>query len=243
MKIRKGVIALVAIFVTAGISQFAYACDGTTGNSEQKTMNAYGREGFKKAGDQQFSGRGNEDGKHQGGHKGRHEGKNAGEHQGKHRGGNKQKGSGNQEQPNGGQQQTEQPSGTNSNQNIDFSSYTDSASLDAKAWEALNAKDYATAQAFAQEAINRYSSQAKEQQASLSDFAPEGGESQYWALNDVATALFILGSTYKAQGDTAKAKEQFNIILSQYKYAQAYDPAQDIYWKVAEAAQKELDSL
>jgi hypothetical protein len=239
MKMRKGVIALVVIFVTAGIFQFAYACDGTRGNSEQKTMNAYGRDGFKKSSDQDFSGRGNGGGKHQGGHEGRHEGKQDGEPRGKHHGGgNKQDGSSNQ-----GQSQTQDPTGTNSDQNIDFSSYTDSASLDAKAWEALNAEDYATAQAFAQETITRYSSQAKEQQASLSGFAPEGSESQYWALNDVATAFFISGSAYKAQANNTKAKEQFNTIISQYRYAQCYDPAQDIYWKVAEAAQKELDSL
>jgi hypothetical protein len=193
-------------------------------------MNAYGREGFKKACDHDFRGKGNEGE----GHHGRHEGG----HQGRHHGGNKQEGTGNQ-----GQSNTQDTSGTNNNQNIDFSSYTDSASLVAQAWNDLNAKNYGNAEAFAQETVNRYASQAKEQQASLSGFAPAGSESQYWALNDVATALFISGSSYQAQGNTAKAKELFNTIISTYKYAQAFDPTQNLYWHVAEAAQKALDSL
>jgi hypothetical protein len=141
----------------------------------------------------------------------------------------------------GNQQTDQQPAGTN--QNIDFSQYTDSQSLLTQAWAGYNEQDWATAQAFSQETITRYDQQALEQQASLKDFAPQGQESQYWALNDVATALFISASAYKAQGDYAKAAELLNLIITKYGFAQAYDPAQDIYWKIAEAAQKELDTL
>jgi len=176
----------------------------------------------KDRGDHNFSGRSNGGEGQKGGHEGRHEGKQAGEHQGKQAGehqgrhnggGNKQEGSSNQ-----GQSQTQDSSGTNtsgtnSNQNIDFSSYTDSASLDTKAWEGLNAKDYGTAEAFAQETITRYSTQAKEQQASLSGFAPSGSESQYWALNDVATAYFISGSASQAQGNSAKAQDNLTLLF------------------------------
>jgi hypothetical protein len=230
--LHKGVTALILIFVAAGVYSLAYACDGTRTGSESKTMDASGRGGFKRSCDQNFGGR-EGGGHHGGGHEGRHEGRQDGEHHGKHHGGNRQEssGSGNQEQTGG------------SNQNIDFSSYTDSASLDTAAWEALNAKDYGRAEAFAQETITRYSAQAKEQQASLSNFAPAGSEAEYWALNDVGTAYFISGSAYQAQGNTTKAREQYNTIISQYKYAQAFDPAQDLYWHVAEAAQKALDSL
>jgi len=120
-----------------------------------------------------------------------------------------------------------------------FAAYPDSASLVAQAWKLLDAKNYAEAEEFAQEAIERYSNEAKEQQGSLTSFAPEGKESQYWALNDVATAYFILGKAYAAQNKTAKAKEQFNKIISDYGYAQCWDP-RGWYWKVAAGAQDEL---
>jgi hypothetical protein len=225
----KGIVALVAIFVTAGIYQFALGCEGTRGGSEDKVMRASRGGGFKKSSDQNYKGKGN------GGGGGEHKG---GRHEGRNCGGNRQEGSGNRDQSN-----TQDSSGSNSDQNIDFSNYTDSQSLVAEAWNSYNNKDMGRAKAFAQETINRYSDQAKEQQASLSDFAPEGKESEYWALNDVATSHFILGSAYKSEGNNSKARGEFNTVISDYKYAQAYDPEQDIYWKVADAAQKELDTL
>ncbi len=123
----------------------------------------------------------------------------------------------------------------------DLSQYTDSESLLAKAWEYSLEEDWDKVALFANEIIARYTEEAKTQQASLDDFAPEGSEAEYWALNDVATALFVLGSSYKSQGDNEAAAELFNKIISDYSFAQCYDPAQDIYWKVAEAAQKELE--
>jgi len=123
-----------------------------------------------------------------------------------------------------------------------FAPYPDSQSLIVKAWDFYNAKNYSEAAAFASELIERYSDEAAGQQASLKTFAPKGQESKYWALNDVATAHFILGKIYAAQNKTAKAKEQFNTIISDYGFAQCWD-INGWYWKVAQGAQEELNKL
>jgi hypothetical protein len=241
MKIsRKWIIVLAAIFVAIpALYSFAHACDRTQNGSGDKTMSAYGREGFKKSCDQNFRGHG--------GDKGRHKGWHEGKHQGRHSGGHKQEQSNNGETSTGNSDQNPTGTDTGTNQTAgspaDAVQYPDSASLLTQSWNSYNAKDYATAKAFANEAISRYSTQAAEQQASLSGFASAANAAQYWALNDVATAHFILGSSYQAQNDAANARTQFNTILSKYSYAQAYDPAQDLYWHVADAAQEALDNL
>ncbi len=118
----------------------------------------------------------------------------------------------------------------------------DSASLIAKAWEYYDAGNYASAIRFARALISRYSDQAAKQQGLLDDFAPAGKEARFWALNDVATAHFILGMIAKKKGDTDSAKEHFTTIIKKYGYAQCYDP-QGWWWKVARAARKELKDL
>ncbi len=124
----------------------------------------------------------------------------------------------------------------------DFSSYTDSAALVTAAWNNLNDKKYNTAKAFANETIAKYSAEAGTQQAGLSGFASEDDASDYAALNDVATAHFILGKIYAAQGDEDAAAEQFNKIIGDYSYAQCWD-THGWWWKVAQGAKDELDKL
>ena len=124
----------------------------------------------------------------------------------------------------------------------DFTDYTDSASLISEAWSKLDKGNYNTAIEFAQETINRHATQAAEQQASLSGFASSDDAADYWALNDVGTAYFIMGKSSVKQEKIAKAKEAFQKIISDYGYAQCWD-TQGWWWKVAEGAQEELDKL
>ncbi|MDD4940525.1 MAG: hypothetical protein PHE65_01300 [Candidatus Omnitrophica bacterium] len=126
---------------------------------------------------------------------------------------------------------------------LEISLCPDSASLMTKAWEYYTANDYNTAKAFANECISRYSEEALEQQASLKDFAPKGKEADYWALNDVGTAHFVLGEIYKARKNYDKAKEEYNTVISQLGFAQCYDPANKSYWKVAAGAKKSLAEI
>lgn len=136
---------------------------------------------------------------------------------------------------------------------IDFGSYTDSASLMSKAWEYYNNKDYDNAAEFARELINRYENKAEEQQKSLEAYAASGKESDYWALNDVGTAYYVLGQIYKHQADKEtdagkkdglidKAKENLNIVINTLGFAQCWD-TKGWYWKVAEGASKLLNTL
>jgi len=128
---------------------------------------------------------------------------------------------------------------TSSKTTIDVTKYVDSTSMMTDAWKYYNKNDYTNVKLLADEVIKRYTGTALQQQASLTAFAPSSTAAQYWALNDVATAHFILGKIYKKQGDSTKAEEEKNIILDQFKYAQCWD-TQGWFWKVADAAQKEL---
>jgi len=125
---------------------------------------------------------------------------------------------------------------------IDAALCADSAALLTKMWKYYNDKDYGSAKVFASECITRYGEEAMKQQASLTDFAPKGKEADYWALNDVGTAHFILGEIYKARKDYTKSREEYSTVIRKFGYAQCWD-SQGWYWKVAEAAKKALDEL
>jgi hypothetical protein len=239
MKLRyKWMIVLAMILLGAAVCNFASACERAGGGSERKTMNASGGRGFHRMCEQNFGGNRADNGNHKGWGQGKHLGWNKSGHEGNRNGRHHRGDSSGNDQPSTG---TDTGSNQSASDPANAEKYPDSAALLTQAWNSFNEKDYVTASAFANEAVSRYGAQAAEQQASLDDFAPEGSEAEYWALNDVATALFILGSSYKSQGNNEAAAELFNKIISDYSFAQCYDPAQDIYWKVAEAAQKELE--
>jgi len=61
----------------------------------------------------------------------------------------------------------------------------------------------------------------------------------YWALNDVGTGLFILGEAYNAAGMKEEAKKAYQRVISDYFYAQCWDP-QGWFWKPADAAQQKI---
>lgn len=126
---------------------------------------------------------------------------------------------------------------------IDLAFCDSSEDMLKKAWAFYDSKDMESAKVFANEAIKRWEDEALKQQASLSDYAKAGEESKYWALNDVATAYFILGEIARKDGDKAKAKEYYQKIVDKLGFAQCYDPANKSYWKVKDAAKKALDEL
>jgi hypothetical protein len=131
----------------------------------------------------------------------------------------------------------------NTAQNIDLSKFKSSEKLLAQAWRYLNKNDAATSALFANEVIKRYTTQAQEQQKAQKGFPAKGQESKNWALNDVATAHFILGKAYLAAGDKKNAAAQFQAIWDNYRFAMCYDPSNKSYWKVAVGAKKELNKL
>lgn len=124
----------------------------------------------------------------------------------------------------------------------DFGDHT-SVTLTSKAWAALADEDYNGVAAYTKKCIELYGQKASEQQASLTDFAPTDKAFDYWALNDVATCYFILGKSYKEQGEPAKAKEALKKIISDYSYAQCWDGGSKAHWKVAQASKDQINTL
>lgn len=119
-----------------------------------------------------------------------------------------------------------------------------SSALVAKAWKALNDKNLDGVNAYVDKCLELYGEQAKEMQRSMTEYAWESKEKifQYWALNDVGTALFIKGEAYRNAGNMEEAKKAYRDLIDNYSYAQCWDP-QGWFWKPAEAAAEKLDAI
>jgi len=115
----------------------------------------------------------------------------------------------------------------------------------AVAWKALDAKKEDIAIAQAQATIEEWGSYADQLQkqklaehGSLIGF--DGSEERkkaifkYWALNDVASAYFILGKAYDEQGKYTLAQKAFQQILTNYDLAEVWDP-RGWFWAPSEA--------
>ncbi len=119
-----------------------------------------------------------------------------------------------------------------------------SETLTTKAWGALNSSDIEGVLAFTNKNLELYGEQAKGMQDSL-DTYPEGGNDEifgYWALNDIATSLFIQGEAYRQADMKAEAKEVYEKLINEYTFGQAWD-TKGWFWKPAEAAKEKLVML
>ncbi len=116
-----------------------------------------------------------------------------------------------------------------------------SVTLATKAWDALSTGDLEAVLAYTNKCIELYGQQAKKMQESLSGY-PEGTDDEkfsYWALNDVATSLFIQAEAYRKADMLEEAKEVYKKLVNEYTYGQAWDP-KGWFWKPAEAAKEKL---
>ncbi|MDE2215103.1 MAG: tetratricopeptide repeat protein [Candidatus Omnitrophica bacterium] len=127
--------------------------------------------------------------------------------------------------------------------NWDFGDYS-SSTLVQKAWAALAANDLKGVEAYVNKTVELYGAKAKEMQASLKEYPWESKQKtfSYWALNDVGTALFILGEAYQNAGDKDDAAKAYKRVINEFFYAQCWDPS-GWFWKPAEAAQQKLGEL
>ncbi|MFC1703500.1 hypothetical protein ACFL1E_01775 [Candidatus Omnitrophota bacterium] len=127
-----------------------------------------------------------------------------------------------------------------SGKDYDFGDYT-SQTLTTKAWGAFNAGDLNMALMYTDKCIELYQDKAKEMQASLDGYPWESNEEvfSYWALNDVGTCFFIKGDMLRQAGKIQEAKEAFNTLMDEFKYAQSWDP-NGWFWKPADAARERL---
>ncbi len=127
--------------------------------------------------------------------------------------------------------------------------YGASEEMTVRAWKALNNEDYAAAIEQAQATIEEWGEWASRLQAKkmkeAGGYLPYNGgttEAQkifnYWALNDVAAAYFILGKSLDAQGRYPEAAKAFRNLLLHHSLAQVWDP-RGWFWAPADAVQNE----
>ena len=128
---------------------------------------------------------------------------------------------------------------------LDFGDYK-SSTLTTKAWSALGSKDYEAVIAYTDKCVELYADKAKEMEATLTDYptgATEEIHANYWALNDVATSLFIKGKALLETGQEDEAKQAFTTLVEDYTYGQCWDPSGPWFWAPAKAAKDLLLGL
>ncbi len=118
-----------------------------------------------------------------------------------------------------------------------------SGELIVKAWEVHGKKDVEATFKYTQQLIDLYKEEADKQQASLKGLPKNRPDIEaVAALNDVATAYFIQGESYRNQGKKEEAIKAFKVVVDKYYYAQAWDP-RGWFWQVTKAAQESIDKL
>jgi hypothetical protein len=131
--------------------------------------------------------------------------------------------------------------GRRESKEFDFGDET-SGNLTIKAWEALNNKDELAVVAYTSRCIELYEPKAKEEQASLKDFAPSGSEKNFQYLNDIAACYFIVGEFYKYKKDWEKSKAAYQKAVDNFSFAQYWDP-RGWWWKPAEISKGEIEKI
>jgi beta-glucuronidase len=112
-----------------------------------------------------------------------------------------------------------------------------------KSWEAHGKKDPEATFKYTQELIDLYGEEAQEQQVSLKALPKSKNEIlAVSALNNVGTAHFIEGESYRYQGKKKEAIAAFKVVVDKYYFAQAWDP-RGWYWSVSRASRESILKL
>ena len=90
--------------------------------------------------------------------------------------------------------------------------------------------------------IELHSNEAREMQASLSDFPPIKDAYSYGTLNGVGVAYVIKAEILIKKGDKAGAQEAYNTLSRDFSYAQ-YQDAERNWYKAGEVAMRRLEEL
>lgn len=110
-------------------------------------------------------------------------------------------------------------------------------------WAASGEGDEAKLEGIVTACLFAYDQLARQQQAALTQFPIRGKEKDYAALNDVGTVLFIKAEFLMNHGKADEAIFEFQKIIKDYKWAQAWDPSRGNFWSVAEKAQASIDVI
>lgn len=111
-----------------------------------------------------------------------------------------------------------------------------------EAWKALEEERYVDAIVYTRKCEEFYGDTAKEMNSELTLLPMADKANDYWALNDVATSLFIAGEVYKKKGMREEEKEVLIRLVSNYYFGQCFDP-KGWYWTPANAAAERLGQL
>ena len=117
-----------------------------------------------------------------------------------------------------------------------------SAALTIKAWDALNKKDEGSILAYTSRCMELYEENAKNQQQSMSGFAPSGAEKNYQHLNDIAACYFIQAEFYKYKRQWQESRAAYQKIVDEFSFAQYWDP-RGWWWKPAEISKDEVKKI
>ncbi len=123
----------------------------------------------------------------------------------------------------------------------DFSSST----LTAKAWQAMDRREYRDAVVFAKKCVELYGKQAVEMQESQSEPVPGNLKEEVakqWALNDAGTCLFILGQAYERMDKGTEALIAYRKLLGEMSFAHSWD-TRGWYWMPADIAKMRVKML
>ena len=83
---------------------------------------------------------------------------------------------------------------------------------------------------------------AHRQQSALKESDAGKQAFYYWALNDVATCLYIKGKALRGMNKNSAAVSTFREIMKIYSSARCWD-ARGWFWNVSEAAASEIEAI
>jgi hypothetical protein len=128
---------------------------------------------------------------------------------------------------------------------VDFGDFK-SSTLTSKAWGAWNSRNYQDAIVYANKCLELYADKAQAMQSTLTDY-PDGDSNyihkNFWALNDVATCLFIKGKSLMMLEREQEARRVFKELTENFTYGQCWDPSGPWFWKPAQAILDEFGPL
>ncbi len=119
----------------------------------------------------------------------------------------------------------------------------DSADIVRQSWAASKDGDLNKITGLVNEEVTTYGEMAHALASQLKGFPSHADYDNYKIMSDVATVLFIKAETLMHQGNTQESIKEFKDIITQYPYAQCFDPSRGGYWSVAEKSQDSIDLM
>jgi len=118
-----------------------------------------------------------------------------------------------------------------------------SGELIVKAWEVHGKKNVEATFQYTQRVIDLYGDEAAQQQAAIKRLPKSRSEIEaFQILNDVGTAYFIQGESFRNQGKTNESIQAFKTVVDKFYYAQAWDP-RGWFWSISRASRESIEKL